>query len=115
MNDDEPFLSDAELDALDAEIGREMQLLRAMDDDLMAKVRRFRAEVMRRMREVQRDVVRQLPRRDPDADRPRPGVRFQSPPPEEPEPGDFRPRPSGQPPYDPPDVHGDGGHEPSST
>jgi hypothetical protein len=37
-----------------------------------------------------------LPHRDPDADRPRPGVRFQSPPPE-PEPGDFRPRPSGPP------------------
>lgn len=28
-----------------------------------------------------------------------------------PEPGDFRPRPSGQPPYDPPAVHGNGGDD----
>jgi hypothetical protein len=81
MSDDDAPMTDDELDALDAEIASDMAVSRAMNDAVIAKVRRFRAALAQRNQ--QSATVHEI--------RPR-----------EPEPGDFRPRPAGpQPPFVP--------------
>jgi hypothetical protein len=60
MSDETTPLTEAELDALDAEITRDSQTLRTMQDELDAKVRRFRAEVRRR-RETAPGTVHHFP------------------------------------------------------
>ena len=94
MSEDDAPLTDDELDALDADITRDMALLRAMDDALIAKVRKFRTALAQRQHSAN---VREFRPRDP-------------------EPGDFRPRPSGgEPPYEPgPAEHGNGDPDLSS-
>lgn len=99
MTEEQPVpLTDDELDALDAEIARDMALVRAMNDDVMAKVRRFRAGLAQRGPSA---TVHEFRARSGD-----------------PEPGDFRTRPSGpQPPPEPgPREYGNGGDpDPSSA
>lgn len=56
-------LTDEQLDALDAEIAHDMAVARALNDQLIEKVRRYRAEVARRQ---QSGTVHPLPRRDED-------------------------------------------------
>jgi hypothetical protein len=50
VNEDDTPMTDAELDALDADITRDEDTIHAMEAALLAKVRRYRAELNRRSR-----------------------------------------------------------------